>query len=142
MNTSDQPTGEPASTEVHNQTSLQLPADTMALSGRIGSCQPTASPTLPQVNAINDKAIYTAQYSPLGNADQSMVEDQPSDETGLSMGDTDQSMIESLAADKAVLSKDEADQSMVEHLLGDEAIVSKADTNQPRVGHLSLEEHS
>ena len=66
-----------------------------------------------------------------------MVEDQPSDETGLSMGDTDQSKIESLASDEAVLSKGDADQSMVEHQPDDGDA-----TDQPRVEHLDLEEQS
>jgi hypothetical protein len=133
----------------------------------MGNCQPASSPTFLQVNEIKIKAIDTAKYSPLGNDDQSVVEDKPFDKTGMSMGDTDQSKLESLATDKAELSKGEADQSMVEDLLEeqsrveqlldvvdatdqskvenlphDESTRSRDDTNQPKVEHWYLEEHS
>ena len=155
VNISDQQSGETASREMHNQTPLQLPADTIALSGHIGNYQSAVSLKFQQVNEIKIKAINTAKNSPLGNDDQSVVEDKPFDKTGMSMGDTDQSKLESLATDKAEPSKGEADQSMVEdppeeqsrveHLLDvgdatdqskvenlprDEATRSRDDTNQ------------
>jgi hypothetical protein len=96
---------------MHNQTPLQLPADTIALSGHIGNYQSAVSLKFQQVDEIKIKAIDTAKNSPLGNDDQSVVEDKPFDKTGMPMGDTDQSKLESLATDKAEPSKGDADHS-------------------------------
>ena len=78
----------------------------------------TASPTSLQVNVIIDKANDTAHYSPLGKADQPMMENLPSDETKLFRGDAAQSRVEHLSADLAT----------------HEAMQPRVDTDKPMVG--------
>ena len=78
--------------------------------------QPIASPTSLQVKVIKDKAIDTAHYSPLGNADQSMGEDLPSDEAIQSREDTDQAIVEELPPNEAMKAKGDTNQYILEHL--------------------------
>ena len=94
-----------------------------------------------QVNVIIDRANDTAHYSPLGKADQPMMENLPSDETRLFRGDAAQSMVEHLSDDlathEAMQPRVDTDKPMGEQKPCNKAITSMEGTEKSMMWNLS-----